>query len=97
MQLLSSLQQRTSWFTDERGVWLALVATAAIIGFGVGNGHTTENSITHIADQYGQKAATVNHLERVVIPKLKADIPKDAAHIKAAEPSRPITSGNHQP
>lgn len=75
MQLQSHLLQRTSWLTRERGNWLAVVALVGTVGFGLGNGHTTGNSIASISDRLGQKTAAVDHLQRVVVPSLVRAIP----------------------
>lgn len=96
MQLLLSLQQKTNWFTRERCNWLAAVGLAGIVGFGFGNGRTTENSISAISDRLGQKTATVNHLERVVVPNLKAMIPKDIGRGKSESPVHPTPKPSQQ-
>ncbi len=41
------------WLTGERLEWLALTLAAGLIGFSVGNGHTTQNAIQHVADRAG--------------------------------------------
>ena len=95
MQLsLQSIQQRTSWFTMERREWVAAVFLAAVVGFGIGNGHTTQNSIANISDQLGQKKAAVKTLQaKAGCEKWRASVATTVAKeaIKGAvEASAPI-------
>lgn len=73
MQLsLQSFQQKTSWLTTERKNWAAAVLMACAVGYGLGNGHTTQNAISHVSMQLGDKKAVIKKLETVDIPKIKA-------------------------
>ena len=45
------IEKTKGWVTEERGMWIAGVLLAAAIGFGLGNGHTTGNSINFLSDQ----------------------------------------------
>ncbi len=50
-----------AWFTHERRMWIAGVLGSALVGFAGGNGHTTQNAISHVSAQLGdqKKAAAV--------------------------------------
>lgn len=58
--LVPTLQRKINWLTLERREWLVTVALAGLLGFGLGNGHTTQGAVANISDQLGQqKKATV--------------------------------------
>jgi hypothetical protein len=59
--------------TYERRNWIALAMVAAIGGYGLGNGHTTQTAVENVGQQLGQKAAQLHKLQTVDIPKLKAE------------------------
>jgi hypothetical protein len=69
------------WFTHERRYWLGLVAAAALVGFGIGNGHTTQGAVENISTQLGQRGAQLHQLEAHDIPKLKAQV--GCEHVRA--------------
>lgn len=48
-----------SWFTLERREWLCVVVAVGLIGFSIGNGHTTQDSIAHISTQLGDQKKIV--------------------------------------
>jgi hypothetical protein len=75
MEMQSSLQyfhQKSSWFTVERRGWVAAVVFAGAVGFGFGNGHTTQGAIQHVSQQLGNEKATVKQLKTKDIPALKS-------------------------
>ena len=53
---------------------IAMILLAGFGGFAAGNGHTTQNSVAAIADQQGQTAAKLAHVEKVVVPTLKKEL-----------------------
>ncbi len=57
----------------------AYIMVAALAGYSLGNGHTTQGAVQHVSEQLGQKQAEVHKLNTVIIPKLKA-----ANHCEAA-------------
>lgn len=69
-----------SWLTHERRYWIAGVLLSAAVGFGVGNGHTTDEAIAHVSDQYGQKAAKVVVLQKELKAAKGATAPAKAEH-----------------
>lgn len=42
------------WLTFERRNWIALIAVGAFVGYGFGNGHTTQGAVQNISDQLGR-------------------------------------------
>ncbi len=52
-------QEYGGWFTFERRNWIMLAFLMGCGGFALGNGHTTQGAISHVADQYGQAKVTV--------------------------------------
>lgn len=58
------------WFTFERMSWMAAVLCAALGGFSIGNGHTTQSAVQNVSEQLGQKRAEVHNLQTQLIPKL---------------------------
>jgi len=61
------------WFTPERRVWILAVTMSGLLGFAMGNGHTTQNAIQNVSDAYGVKSAEVAHLQTKVVPALKKE------------------------
>lgn len=64
------IQSKLRWFTCERKEWLCVVAAAGLIGFGFGNGHTTQNAIEDISVQVGceqQKTRKVTAIAKTAI------------------------------
>lgn len=52
---LESESSKPCWFTPERRTWMAFAIGVGLIGFGIGNGHTTQNSVAHISAQLGDQ------------------------------------------
>lgn len=67
--LVQTLQRKTSWFalwfTLERREWLCAVAVGILLGFGLGNGHTTQSAILNISNQLGQQKKIVVTVAKV--------------------------------
>jgi hypothetical protein len=73
-------QVSTGWFTFERRNWVALVICAALAGFGLGNGHTTQGAIATVSDQLGQAKAQIPKLAaRAGCEKWRADVSANLA------------------
>jgi hypothetical protein len=81
------------WLTSERKEWIAAVFVAALIGFWIGNGHTTQGAVEHISQELGcehsradktakvaKQAIVSAYSDNVPIPDAKA-IPKDCPHL----------------
>ncbi len=52
-----------SWLTFERRSWLALAVVTGLAGFGIGNGHTTQDAIQDVSQKLGQKSVQVQKLQ----------------------------------
>lgn len=63
-----------AWFTNERRLWLAACLACALVGFGIGNGHTTQGAIAQVSDQLGQNKAALVKVQKQTIPALKAQV-----------------------
>lgn len=75
------VQESKPFFTAHlRNIVLAFLA-GVLIGYGWGNGHTTQNAIQDVAQKNGQQQATINKLVQHDIPKLKAQA--GCEHVRA--------------
>ncbi len=52
-------QEYSGWFTFERRNWIMLALLMGCGGFALGNGHTTQGAVSHVAEQYGQAKVAV--------------------------------------
>lgn len=77
---LQLLQQKTNWATTERRAWTFAVIASAAIGFGFGNGHTTQGALSHVTWQLGQQKKVVAKLADVAgCQTLRAKVAKTDA------------------
>lgn len=64
----------------ERRTWLALVLASGLVGFGFGNGHTTQNAIEDITAKAGCEHHRANVATKLALQPTIVDpksIPKD--------------------
>ena len=45
----SPIQKDKGWLTEERKLWIAGALLCVVAGFGLGNGHTTQNAVHALA------------------------------------------------
>src|SRR5580698_3796140 len=60
-----------NWFTMERKNWIAVAIFAACLGYGAGNGHTTQGAVQSIANAQGIAQARLVHVQKVIVPALQ--------------------------
>lgn len=96
MSLPITKENDMHWITPERVNWLVGVALSALVGFGAGNGHTTQHSIDAIADKQGQTAAQLHHVQSVVVPTLKKELTA-AKGVATSSKTQPAQSGTPAP
>lgn len=85
----SRRSQMLEWLNYERRNWIALTLVAAMGGFFVGNGHTTQNAVQAIASKEGQDQATIHVLKKTVtILKSNAAPSKDDHPRHSGHPSQ---------
>lgn len=83
------LESPREWFTFERRNWIALVFVGALVGFWIGNGHTTQIAVQGLQAQAGcehyvarttaaiaKKAIVAANTDGVPAPNVKT-IPED--------------------
>lgn len=75
---LQSFQQKISWLTPERRAWVSAVVAGCLIGFGTGNGHTTQSAVLSISDRLGQTQKALVIVKTKDEPALQTQI-KQAA------------------
>ncbi len=89
---IEPMEPTVSWFPGVK--WAIIFAFGFGLGFSLGNGHTTQDAVAHVADQYGQAVAVAGceHFRA----KAATKVAKQAIHA-AIDLTAPIPSSTAIP